>query len=207
MAFSRSHEQIVEQAAPDPVFRICPDPDPAGDLVRCRKSDPPDILGEPVGVCLHDLIQAHTISLPDPRSMRAADPVFLQKDHGIPQVLFILHLGADLSGDVQADAFYPCQLFRFLFHDPKSVVAEHFYDPGGHGGPDPLDAPRGQIAVHCLRVLRGDHPIGPDTQLFSIHRMGGIFALHDAAFAFTDGDRIADAGHDITQLRGVRLIC
>ena len=197
--------QHIEQAAPDPVLGIRPDPDPLGDLVRRREADPPDILRQPVGVGLHDLIEPGPVGLPDLRRIGAPDPELLQKDHGVAEVLFFLHLGPDLPGDPHADALDTGQLLGFLLHDPEGVVPEHFDDPGGQSGPDPLDAAGRQIAVHGLRVFRGQGPVGLNLELVPVNGMGRILSSHGTALPLADGDRIADTGQDITDIGLLRL--
>ena len=160
VSFSGGHEQGIQKAAPDPVLRIRPDPHPAGDIVRRRKTDPADVLCQAIGIIFHDLIEARSVGLPDPRRVGAPDPVLLQEDHGVPEILFVFHLGADLPGDPKADALDLGQLLRLLLHDPQRIIAEFLYDPGCHGGADPLDASGCQIAVHGLGTLRRHGLIG-----------------------------------------------
>ena len=202
MPFSRRLRQSIEQAAADPVLRIRLNPYAPGNLIRRRESDSPDILRQAIRIDLHDLIQISPVGLPDPRGMRAPDSVFLQKDHGVPKILFVLHLRPDLTRHPKADPLDLRQLLRLLLHDPERIIPETFHDFGGHRGTDPFDTPGRKIPVHGLGVFRSDHLIIPDTHLLPVNRMRDILSRDGTALPLADRNRSSDTGDHIPDRAG-----
>ncbi len=57
--------QRVQYAAPNPVVRVCVNPNARCDFVRDAKTDSRDILRQFIRILLHELIQLHAILLID----------------------------------------------------------------------------------------------------------------------------------------------
>ena len=186
MTFPRRLREDIKKPAADPVFRIRPNTDPAGNLISGGKPDSPDIFRQPIRIDLHDLIELNAICLPDPCRVRAAYSVSLQKDHGIAQVLFVLHLRPDLTGNTHTDSLDLRKLLRLLLHYPECIIAEPPDNLRSHGRTYSLDTAGCQITVHSLCILRRDHPVIFHTELLSVNRMRNIFTRDRTALPLTD---------------------
>ena len=189
----------IEQATADPVFRIRSNSNPAGNLVSRRKSDSPDIFRQPVRIDLHNLIELNPVSLPDPRRVCAPDSVFLQKNHGIAQIFFVLHLRPDLTGNTHTDSLDLRKLLRLLLHYPERIITKPPDNLCRHGLAYSLDTPGRQIAVHGLCILRRNHPVILHTELLSVNRMRDILTRNRAALPLADRDRIPHTSDHITK--------
>ena len=197
MSLPGCHKQGIQDPAPDAVLGISPDPYLPGNLIRGGKTDSADILRQPVWICLHDSVEIRAVGLPDPGGTGTPDTIFLEKNHGVPQVLPVLHLSAEFPCHPQADPLDPGQLLRFLFHDPQSIISEFFDDPARQCLTDPFDAARRKIAVNGVSGFGGNRLIRLKAKLFPVDRMCGEISRYGTALTFTDRNGIPHTGQGI----------
>ena len=143
-------QQQVLQGGLGPVGRVLVYPHLPGDPVGGDETDPPHVLGQPVGVFLDHLHRILAVGSVDAGGVGGADPVALQEQHHAPYVL-LLHPGP-------FDALHPAgpdprrlgQSFRLLVDHSQGLVAESVHQPSGKHRADALDQARGQVAAHGI---------------------------------------------------------
>ena len=111
-------QQQVLQGGLGPVGRMFVYPHLPGDLVGGDETNPPHVLGQPVGVLLNDLHRVLAVCLVDAGGVGGADPVALQEQHHIAYLL-LLHPGPlDALRPARPDPRRLGQTLRLLIDHP-----------------------------------------------------------------------------------------
>ena len=115
------------------------------DRVRRTKTDPPDIIGESVGILLHDGNALTAIGLENLRRMTGADIVTLQKEHDIFDFLLLCPALFDLVDTRLSDSWHMKEPVRIILDHFQGILAEGLNDPSGILGPDSSDHSAPQV--------------------------------------------------------------
>ena len=131
-------QQQVLQGGLGPVGRMLVYPHLPGDLVGGDETNPPHVLGQPVGVILNDLHRVLAVCLVDAGGVGGADPVALKEQHHAPYLL-LLHPGPlDALHPAGADPRRLGQTLRLLIDHPQGLVAEAVHQSSGKHRADAL---------------------------------------------------------------------
>ena len=164
-------QQRVEQTAFDTKFGRSADADFLRNLIRRFKADPVHFRRQPVRVFAQNRVDIRSITVKNPYRHAAGYAIFLQKNKGIPQVDFLMHLHGNIHRLFGADAFYPGEQLRFFFDDSKSIRTENFHDLRSQCLPDSFDGAACQIPLHCLRIIRYSNRKTFRLHLLPVNRM------------------------------------
>ena len=110
-----------------------------GDRVRRPETDPPDIVGESVGILLYDGNALTAIGLEDLRRMAGAHIVALQKEHDIFDLLLFRPALFDLVDTGLSDPGHMKKSVGIILDHFQGIPAEGLHDPAGIFGSDPSD--------------------------------------------------------------------
>ena len=143
-------QQQVLQGRLGPVGRVLVYPHLPGDPVGGDETDPPHVLGQPVGVLLNDFHRILAVGLVDAGGVGGADPVALQKQHHAPYLLLFLPSPPDALHPAGPDPRRLGQSLRLLIDHPQCLVAEAVHQPSGKHRADALDQAGGQVTAHGI---------------------------------------------------------
>ena len=138
MALACLLQQQVLQGGLGPVGRMLVYPHLTGDLVGGDETDPPHVLGQPVGILLNDPHRVLSVGLVDAGGVGGADPVALQEQHHAPYLLLLLPCPFDALHPAGSDPRSLGQTLRLLIDHLQGVVAETVHQPSGKHRADTL---------------------------------------------------------------------
>ena len=148
------------------------------DSIRRDEPDSEDIVGQPVGVFLHDVDGILAVMLEDSRCISRADPLGLKKDHHLAYVLLVLPGPADHLDPLLPDALYTGEFFNPVVHHIQCLFSKDLHDTAGHHRTDPLDEAAAEIPLDSLDASRPDGSVLLHLELFSIVGVVGPLTRH-----------------------------
>ena len=118
------------------------------------KSDPPDIICQPVWILLDNLDTFTSIGLKDSGCMSRTDFMALKKQHDILDLFLFLPAVLDpLHADLP-DPFHLDQFVRILFNHIQCILPEFLHDPLCKLWPHTLDQPGTKIFFNTIYSRR-----------------------------------------------------
>ena len=152
----RLHQRIGNPG-PSAQHRILRDAELFRQLIRGPEADAAYIVGEAIGIFLHQGNGVGAIGLVDAHRPRRADAMALQEHHDFADRLLIGPAGGDAVEPDLANAAHLKQPMRRRFDDVEHCLAERRYEPLGEMRPNAFDQPRSQIALDALARGRRCH--------------------------------------------------
>ena len=143
-------QQQVLQSRLGPVGRMLVYPHLPGDLVGGDETNPPHVLGQPVGVLLNDLHRVLAVCLVDAGGVGGADSVALQEQHHVAYLLLLHPSPFDVLQPAGPDSRRLGQTLRLLIDHSQGLVAEAVHQPSGKHWADALHQGRGQVSAHGI---------------------------------------------------------
>ena len=118
----------------------------------------------------------------------------MQEQHDLLDLLLLLPGGDNLASTILTDAGYFQQTLRFVFDDLESGFPEMAYDALGQLGPDALDHPRPEIALHARYC--GRQHLFADFSLELLTMLGVVIPdpLYAQVFTGNEFRQVADNG-------------
>jgi len=111
------------------------------DPIGGKEADAPDIRCQAVGIVLDDPDGLPAVGLEDLGGVGGGDPVTLQKEHHLPDLLMFPPSPRDHLHALVPNPFHLGQPLRLLVQDAQGVLPEGIYDAAGHDRADSLDEP------------------------------------------------------------------
>ena len=135
----------VHDAAAEPGIAVMAEAHLFGDGVGGAEADPPDVVGEAVGVFLHHLDTFTAVGLIDLGRVGGTHVMPLEKEHDVFDLLLLDPALLDALDPDPADPGNIQQAVGLLLNDVQGIRAEDPDDPGSELGSDPLDQTAAEI--------------------------------------------------------------